>query len=247
MLYSFPAANNDRENFDNWSRDVYVSQLHNGLFTLNGTVIGTRTWTKAWTMMNRSRSLSRWRCNLKDFTHSVIYSRSLSIPVPLVWWFNDTGSQAEQAPGPRHGQMGCRVLCRTFHTAPKQGQGLIPIVPHSVPFPVPVPDTTSVITPWMHHLFTNRQTDKQTHVPLSCWQPSHTRRTRPPGTVPRWRRIPGSPRTPRPPARCRMQRVLPCSTAPGQEISHSINHSFVTCSLTSTSRPPLFYGQNILH
>ena len=26
--------------------------------------------------------------------------------------------------------MGCMVLCRAFHTAPEQGQGLTPIAPH---------------------------------------------------------------------------------------------------------------------
>ena len=35
-----------------------------------------------------------------------------------------------QEPGPRHGQMGCMVICRTFHTAPEQEQGVTPIVPH---------------------------------------------------------------------------------------------------------------------
>ena len=52
--------------------------------------------------------------------------------------------------GPGHGRMGCMVLCRTFHTAPEQGQGqhlLPPIVLVPVPVPVLVPDTTSVITP----------------------------------------------------------------------------------------------------
>ena len=29
----------------------------------------------------------------------------------------------EQGPGLGHGQMGCMVLCRTFHTAAEQGQG----------------------------------------------------------------------------------------------------------------------------
>ena len=51
----------------------------------------------------------------------------------------------------RHGQMGCMVLCRTFHTAPEQGQGLTPIVPYgsgSVMVPVPVPDTAKVIKPF---------------------------------------------------------------------------------------------------
>ena len=64
------------------------------------------------------------------------------------------------------------VLCRTFHTAPEQGQGLTPIVPHCsgsgpetrfnvpvpvhvrvpvpvpvpIPVPVPVPETAGVIT-----------------------------------------------------------------------------------------------------
>ena len=33
-------------------------------------------------------------------------------------------------PGLRHGQMGCIVLCRTFQTAPQQGQRPTPIVPH---------------------------------------------------------------------------------------------------------------------
>ena len=34
-----------------------------------------------------------------------------------------------QGPEPRHGQMGCTVSCRTFPTAPKQGQRPTPIVP----------------------------------------------------------------------------------------------------------------------
>ena len=38
--------------------------------------------------------------------------------------------------------MGCIVLCRTFHTAPVQGQGLAPIVPHcSDSGPGPCPST----------------------------------------------------------------------------------------------------------
>ena len=42
--------------------------------------------------------------------------------------------------------MGCMVLCRTFHTAPEQGQGLTPIVPIVlVSVPVPVLDTASVL------------------------------------------------------------------------------------------------------
>ena len=44
----------------------------------------------------------------------------------------------------------CMVLCRTFHTAPEQGQGptcIASIVLVPVPVPVPVPDTASVITP----------------------------------------------------------------------------------------------------
>ena len=39
-------------------------------------------------------------------------------------------------------------LCRTFHTAPEEGQGPTPIVPIVlVSVPVPVTDTASVITP----------------------------------------------------------------------------------------------------
>ena len=38
--------------------------------------------------------------------------------------------EPEQGPGLRHGQMGCMILCRPFHTAPEHGQGLTPIVPH---------------------------------------------------------------------------------------------------------------------
>ena len=34
-----------------------------------------------------------------------------------------------QGPGPRPGRMGCMVLCRTFHTAPEQGQGRMGYVP----------------------------------------------------------------------------------------------------------------------
>ena len=62
--------------------------------------------------------------------------------------------------------MGCMVLCRTFHTAPEQGQRLTPIVPHSsgsgpVPVPVPTPDTASVVTPKQ----ARHNTDKH-----SCWR-----------------------------------------------------------------------------
>ena len=64
-------------------------------------------------------------------------------------------------PRPRHGPMGCMVLCRTLHIAPEQGQGRMDYVPIfqvlklfqvvyfnciSVAFrcPVLVPDTTTV-------------------------------------------------------------------------------------------------------
>ena len=47
------------------------------------------------------------------------------------------------------------VLCRIFHTAPEQGQGLTPIVLVlvPVPVPVPVPDTVSVNTPFTDLVF----------------------------------------------------------------------------------------------
>ena len=43
---------------------------------------------------------------------------------------------------PKHRKMGRMVLCRTFYTAPEQGQGLTPIVPHcSGSGPSPCPGT----------------------------------------------------------------------------------------------------------
>ena len=60
----------------------------------------------------------------------------------------------EQEPRPRHGQMGCMVLRRTFHTAPEQEQGPTPIVPHcSDSDHLPVPDTAGVITPINTHIY----------------------------------------------------------------------------------------------
>ena len=48
---------------------------------------------------------------------------------------------------PRHGRMDSMALCRTFHTAPEEGQGPTPSVPIVlVSVPVPVADTASVIT-----------------------------------------------------------------------------------------------------
>ena len=47
--------------------------------------------------------------------------------------------------------MGFMVLCRTFYTAPEQGQGptpTVPIVLVLVPVPVLVSDTAGVITPY---------------------------------------------------------------------------------------------------
>ena len=44
--------------------------------------------------------------------------------------------------GPSHGWKGCMLLCRTFHTAPEQGWGLTPVVPHcSGSSPGPCPGT----------------------------------------------------------------------------------------------------------
>ena len=43
------------------------------------------------------------------------------------------------------------ISCRTFHTAPEQGQGLTPIAPI---VPLPVSDTACVITPYRHRLQT---------------------------------------------------------------------------------------------
>ena len=41
------------------------------------------------------------------------------------WLFPGQG----QGLRPGHGQMGCMVLCTTFHTAPEQGQGRMGYVP----------------------------------------------------------------------------------------------------------------------
>ena len=140
--------------------------------------------------------------------------------------------------------MGCIILCRAFHTAPNRDRGWYLLSPLFW-FRSRSLSRYRTQPVWLHHecsmsqslrrqtdIQIDRQTDRQTDVPLSCWRLSRTRRTRQPGTAPRWRRIHGSPRTPQPPAPCRMQRVRPCSTAPGQEISHSINHLLsVTCCM----------------
>ena len=61
--------------------------------------------------------------------------------LPL-WFSNWLSLGARQGQGPRHERMDCMVLCRTFHTGPKQGQGLTPIVPHySGSGPSPCPST----------------------------------------------------------------------------------------------------------
>ena len=59
-----------------------------------------------------------------------------------LWFSNWLSLGPRQGQGPRHGGMGCIVLCGTFHTAPEQGQGLTPIVPHcSGSGPSPCPST----------------------------------------------------------------------------------------------------------
>ena len=87
-----------------------------------------------------------WLPGLKSSRNS---SRLINPDVNEFLWFNHTGCLRDRnRDADRHWRMGCMTLCRTFYTAPEQGQSrhqLSPIV--LVPFPVSVLDTPSVNTP----------------------------------------------------------------------------------------------------
>ena len=89
---------------------------------------------------------SAFTFRFKEWIQSQLFLSIFSILKCII----DNAPGSGQGLGTRHGWIGCMVLCRTSHTAPERGRGLIPIVPIVlvlVPFPVLVPDTASVITP----------------------------------------------------------------------------------------------------